>query len=525
MLQLQGVKKTYVTGELTQDALKGITITFRKNEFVSVLGASGSGKTTLLNVIGGLDRYDRGELRINGISTREYTDAQWDAYRNNRVGFVFQSYNLIPHQSVLANVELALTLAGVSRKERHQRAKRALEQVGLTGHMHKKPCQLSGGQMQRVAIARALVNDPDILLADEPTGALDSETSLQVMELLKAVAQDRLVIMVTHNPELAEAYSTRILQLKDGEIVRDSNPCTHEAEAAAPRKERRVTMSLPTALSLSFHNLCTKKGRTILTAFAGSIGIIGIASILALSTGMNDYILGIQRDTMTAYPIVIGREAFDASVITGIRGAVVGDSREETHPDRTAVHGDYSQVDMSNTLLSGTVENDLSGFKAYLDDPNSEIHSHLGENGIHYAYDVKFDVFTRDETGKLVDTDEDLGQGQSFSVDTSADLGTMMMQGLMGEGSNGHFSQLMPGSQGEAVSPLIRGSYEMLDGAWPEAAHEVVLILSRDNTLPMATLCQLGLITGEQYQKGVEAVENGETPPEAVVDYGAILGH
>ena len=526
MLQLQSVKKTYVTGDLTQDALKGVSITFRENEFVSVLGASGSGKTTLLNVIGGLDRYDSGELLINGISTREYGDAQWDAYRNDRVGFVFQSYNLIPHQSVLANVELALTLAGVSRRDRHLRAKAALEKVGLSQHMHKKPNQLSGGQMQRVAIARALVNDPDILLADEPTGALDSETSLQVMALLKEVARDRLVIMVTHNPELAEAYSTRILKLKDGEIVSDTNPCAGEEEAMLRQSNQKVTMSLWTALSLSFHNLCTKKGRTILTAFAGSIGIIGIALILALSTGMNEYIMGIQRDTMTAYPIIIGRESFDASAIMGMQGALVGEPGDgEAHADRTAVHGDYSQVEMSNALLSGTVENDLSGFKAYLDDANSEIHGYLGENGVHYSYDVKFDVFTRDETGKLVDTSEKVGEEESLPIDGTTDVGSAMMQQLMGEGNNGHFSQLMPGIRGEAVSPILRSSYEILQGAWPESANEVVLILGRDNSLPIATLCQLGLITEEQYLRGVEAVEQGEAPPEVIVNYEDVSGN
>ena len=526
MLQLKSVKKTYITGDLTQDALKGVSVTFRKNEFVAVLGTSGSGKTTLLNVIGGLDRYDSGQLLINGVSTREYGDEEWDSYRNSRVGFVFQSYNLIPHQSVLANVELALTLAGVSRKDRQKRAKRALEQVGLAQHIYKKPNQLSGGQMQRVAIARALVNDPDILLADEPTGALDSETGLQVMELLKEVARDRLVIMVTHNPELAKDYATRILKLKDGQLVSDSHPCAGEEERAEPRGLKRVSMSLWTALSLSFDNLRTKKGRTLLTAFAGSIGIIGIALILALSTGMNEYIAKIQRETMTAYPIVIGREAYDASVLVGLQGALVGDAKKEDgEPHASGILGDYSQVEISNALSSGAVENDLSGFKAYLDDPNSEIHSYLGENGVHYSYDVKFQVFTRDGTGKLINTEEVAQEENSLPVDGSADFGPAMLQEMMGAGGNGHFSQLMSGSWGETVSQPLKNSYQLLWGKWPEKAEEVVLVLGKENTLPVNTLCQLGLITEEQYLQGVEAVEQGKTPPELILDYEAVCGH
>lgn len=290
MLQLKNIVKTYKTGDLTQDALKGVSIAFRESEFVSILGQSGSGKTTMLNIIGGLDRYTSGDLIINGVSTKEYKDADWDYYRNNSIGFVFQSYNLIPHQSVLANVEMALTLAGVSKKERRERAIAVLKKVGLGDHIHKKPNQMSGGQMQRVAIARALINNPDILLADEPTGALDSETSVQIMELLKEIAKDKLVVMVTHNPELAEKYSTRIVRLLDGKIVSDSNPYTEKEEQVEKVRHKKISMSFLTALSLSFNNLKTKKGRTLLTAFAGSIGIIGIALILSLSTGMSTYI-------------------------------------------------------------------------------------------------------------------------------------------------------------------------------------------------------------------------------------------
>lgn len=305
MLELKNIVKTYITGELKQDALKGISISFRENEFVSILGQSGSGKTTMLNIIGGLDRYSSGDLIINGVSTKKYKDSDWDYYRNNSIGFVFQSYNLIPHQSVLANVELALTLAGVSKKERRQRAIDVLKKVGLGDHIHKKPNQMSGGQMQRVAIARALINNPDILLADEPTGALDSETSVQIMELLKEIAKDKLVIMVTHNPELAEQYSTRIVNLRDGKILSDSDPYNANEKPAEPQKRKKISMSFLTALSLSFNNLRTKKGRTLLTAFAGSIGIIGIALILSISTGIQDYIANIQRDTLSSYPISI----------------------------------------------------------------------------------------------------------------------------------------------------------------------------------------------------------------------------
>lgn len=321
MLQIKDIRKQYITGNLVQQALDGVSLNFRENEFVSILGPSGSGKTTLLNIIGGLDRYDDGDLIINGISTKKYKDRDWDSYRNHTIGFVFQSYNLIPHQSVLANVELALTISGISKAERRERAKKALEEVGLGDQIHKKPNQMSGGQMQRVAIARALVNNPKVLLADEPTGALDTETSVQVMELLKEVAKDRLVIMVTHNPELAEEYATRIVRLRDGKITDDSNPyLVEEASEETLRHENmgKSSMSYLTALSLSFNNLKTKKARTLLTAFAGSIGIIGIALILSLSNGVNNYITDIQKSTMTSYPITIEAQALDFSSIIEI---------------------------------------------------------------------------------------------------------------------------------------------------------------------------------------------------------------
>lgn len=365
MLQLKNIVKTYVTGELRQDALKGVSISFRENEFVSILGQSGSGKTTMLNIIGGLDRYDSGDLIINGVSTKQYKDSDWDYYRNNSIGFVFQSYNLIPHQSVLANVEMALTLAGVSKKERKERAMEALNKVGLADHIHKKPNQMSGGQMQRVAIARALVNNPDILLADEPTGALDSETSLQIMELLREIAKDKLVIMVTHNPELAEKYSTRIVNLLDGEIVKDSMPFEEKEVARENQKKKSISMSLLTALSLSFNNLRTKKGRTLLTAFAGSIGIIGIALILALSTGMNQYIDDIQKETMTSYPITISAESIDLSSAMGMRGEIVGTAQgiNEEHLERKGIYADFKDIEANEMISSTVVENNLTEFK------------------------------------------------------------------------------------------------------------------------------------------------------------------
>ncbi len=411
MLQLKNIVKTYVTGELRQDALKDVSISFRENEFVSILGQSGSGKTTLLNIIGGLDRYTSGDLIINGVSTKKYKDADWDFYRNNSIGFVFQSYNLIPHQTVLSNVEMALTLAGVSKKERKQRAIAVLKKVGLGDHLHKKPNQMSGGQMQRVAIARALVNNPDILLADEPTGALDSETSVQIMELLKEIAKDKLVIMVTHNPELASEYSTRTVRLLDGQIISDSNPYTQDNEVTEKKKHKKISMSFFTAMSLSFNNLRTKKARTVLTSFAGSIGIIGIALILALSSGMSAYISDIQKDTMASYPVTISSEAVDVSSAMGVRGEILGKARDEENKnsERDGVFADYSEMEVSEKMSSSIVENNLTEFKKYLDNPESEIREYIGENGIVYTYDVDFSVYSKDSNGKLSDTDKNSG--------------------------------------------------------------------------------------------------------------------
>lgn len=534
MLQLKNIVKTYETGDLTQDALKGVSIAFRESEFVSILGQSGSGKTTMLNIIGGLDRYTSGDLIINGVSTKEYKDADWDYYRNNSIGFVFQSYNLIPHQTVLANVEMALTLAGVSKKERRERAIAVLKKVGLSDHIHKKPNQMSGGQMQRVAIARALVNNPDILLADEPTGALDSETSIQIMELLKEISKDKLVIMVTHNPELAEKYSTRIVKLLDGHITSDSNPYTKEEKPKEKMKHKKISMSFLTALSLSFNNLRTKKGRTLLTSFAGSIGIIGIALILALSTGMNAYITAVQKDTMASYPITISDETIDISGVMGMRGEVVGEIRGENETEtenRTGVYADYQEIEISERMTSNIVENNLTEFKRYLDDPDSDIQQYLGENGIVYAYDVDFSVYSHDADGNLIDSDSEAGESSAATPGNNRQAGILnrlnSSVALDGDSSAGaaNFSELMAGTDGSGVSQVVTDSYDVLYGAWPEEYNEVVLVLNGDNGISADTLYQLGLMTEGQYEDAVEKIESGEDADEISFDYEEICNH
>ena len=536
MLQLKEISKRYQTGELVQQALDGVSLSFRDSEFVSVLGPSGSGKTTLLNIIGGLDRYDGGDLLINDLSTKRYKDRDWDGYRNHTIGFVFQNYNLIPHQSVLANVELALTIGGVSGKERRARARKALEEVGLGDQGHKKPNQLSGGQMQRVAIARALVNDPDILLADEPTGALDSETSVQVMELLKRVAEKRLVVMVTHNGELAERYSTRIVRLRDGRIVDDSSPLAPEKQprtilAQAPG---RAKMSFSTALALSFNNLWTKKGRTLLTAFAGSIGIIGIALILALSSGVNGYIADIQKSTMASYPITIDAQTVDISGMMGLQAGMAGGQPERTE-DRLRVYAGYEALEASEAVASNIKENNLTAFKRYLDDPDSEIHQYLGENGVVYGYNVGFSVYSRDGDGVLVPSDADVDAAGSSAVPSWAGgaamggsmSGMQQMASLLGGSGGGaeNFCQLMPAPDGGPVNPILQENYELLYGAWPEKYDEVVLVLDENNSIPAEKLYQLGLMTGEEYRKITEAIKDGEAAEEHAWDYQDICGH
>ncbi|MCQ2521727.1 MAG: ABC transporter ATP-binding protein/permease [Lachnospiraceae bacterium] len=526
MLELKNIVKTYITGELKQDALKGVSIKFRENEFVSILGQSGSGKTTMLNIIGGLDRYTSGDLIINGVSTKKYKDSDWDYYRNDSIGFVFQSYNLIPHQTVLANVELALTLAGVSKKERKERAKVVLEKVGLKDHMHKKPNQMSGGQMQRVAIARALINNPDILLADEPTGALDSETSVQIMELLKEIAKDKLVIMVTHNPELAEQYSTRIVKLKDGQITDDSNPCDDVEEAKERQKKKKVSMSFGTALALSFNNLKTKKGRTILTSFAGSIGIIGIALILALSTGMSKYINDIQKSTMTSYPLSITERTFDIATLMGEQ-----ETMEQKMQDALAtvahdeVHVDYTVIEAGSSMMSGIAENNLTGFKRYLDDPNSEIWQYIGENGVKYSYDTSFMVYTKDPEDELLDTDTQVDHGASSAFSLMGNSMSLLSSGthplfsMMDDSTGGNFSEVKDGQDGETVSPITKESYELLYGEWPTEYTDILLVLDRKNALTISTLYSLGFVTEEVYDAAVDAIFAEEEPEEITFSY------
>ena len=513
MLQIKDIRKEYITGDLRQTALDGVTLNLRDNEFVAILGPSGSGKTTLLNVIGGLDRYDSGDLIINEISTKQYTDHDWDSYRNHTIGFVFQSYNLIPHQSILANVELALTISGISRKERKERARLALEDVGLGNQLHKRPNQLSGGQMQRVAIARALVNDPDILLADEPTGALDTETSVQVMKLLKEVAKDRLVVMVTHNPELADAYATRIVKLRDGKITGDSDPyAVDEGKLSAPKHENmgKASMSFRTALSLSFNNLRTKKGRTVLTAFAGSIGIIGIALILALSNGMNTYISDIQKSTMTSYPITIEAQSMDTSSMMSNRPAPVGSRDNEIGHGLDAVYSNEASMERTASMSMSIKKNNLTQFKKYLEDETSPILQYIGENGIVYSYDTKFSVYAHDPDGTLVNTDGSSLQG---GKNGSSALGGMdIMSSMMGTSSTGNsnFEEILPGQDGALISSAVLDSYDVLYGAWPSAYDEVVLVLDENNEISADILYQLGILPTAEYKQLMSRIKTGE---------------
>jgi putative ABC transport system permease protein len=507
MLQLKHISKEYKTGDFVQKALDDVSLNLRDNEFVAVLGPSGAGKTTLLNIIGGLDRYDSGELIINSISTKKYKDRDWDSYRNHTVGFVFQSYNLIPHQSVLSNVELALTISGIPKKERRRRAEEALKKVGLEDHMNKKPNQLSGGQMQRVAIARALVNEPDILLADEPTGALDTETSIQIMDLLKEVASDRLVVMVTHNPDLAEKYSTRIVRLRDGKIISDSDPYIVEdtGKKAEYKNMGKSSMSIWTSMQLSFNNLKTKRGRTFLTSFAGSIGIIGIALIMALSAGVNAYIEDIQKSTMTSYPITIESQTIDVS---SVMQEGMSKANATADHDLDKVYADDTELDLRSMAIT---ENNLTDFKKYLDDPDCEINQYVGENGIIYTYDTDFNVYTYDDDGNLVNTD---GSG----LEDTDMLGVYNYFYSYIADSDNAFTQINPGSNGELISPIIEDSYDVLYGRWPEAYNEIVLVLDQNNEIYLLTLCKLGILTKDEYTDIVEAAAT-EKDVESDVSY------
>lgn len=524
MLQLKNIVKSYTVGELTQVALKGISLNFRENEFVSILGQSGSGKTTMLNIIGGLDRYDSGDLVINGVSTKKYRDADWDAYRNTSIGFVFQSYNLIPHQNVLSNVEMALTLSGVSRKERRKRAVEVLNKVGLQDHIHKKPNQLSGGQMQRVAIARALINNPDILLADEPTGALDTETSIQIMNLLKQIAEEKLVIMVTHNPELAEAYSTRIVNLKDGQIKSDTNPFdVHEGsvEEKLTKNQKRVSMSFWTSLGLSFANLRTKIGRTVLTSFAGSIGIIGIALILALSTGMNQYITRVQKETMTSYPITISSQTIDATSIMQLRGQMMGlSSQKETKEDDDKVHTDYQSLKQSDAVANNLIQNNLAEFKKYLDNPASEIHQYVGENGIIYSYNVNFDVYAQNPNQQLINTNIELDGGNGNS--NRPRMFNFANMGVNNQSAK-NFSEMVAGTNGQPISSVVTDSYDMVAGYWPTGYNEVVMVLNENNSIPVQSMYQLGFITKEQYTSAKNQLANKQDGEDFTLSYEDML--
>ena len=507
MLQIKDIRKEYITGDLKQTALDGVSLNFRDSEFVAVLGPSGSGKTTLLNIIGGLDRYDSGDLIINGISTKKYKDRNWDSYRNHTIGFVFQSYNLIPHQSVLSNVELALTISGISRSERKKRAKEALEKVGLGDQIHKRPNQMSGGQMQRVAIARALVNDPDILLADEPTGALDSDTSIQVMDMLAEVAKDRLVIMVTHNPELAEKYATRIVRLRDGKITDDSAPFevdSKEEKAPVHKSMGKSSMSRLTSLGLSFNNLRTKKGRTFLTSFAGSIGIIGIALILSLSNGVNKYIEDIQRETMSSYPISIDAQTIDYSSIMSISDE--GNDKDVDHK-MDGVYPDVSDLERRAAYTMSITENNLTAFKKYLDDKDSEIHKYVGENGIVYYYDTKFSVFTYDENGMFVNAD-----GSTLENTAASPFGGMSTNSPISEftGGDNDFTQLIAGKDDEQVGSAITDNYDVVYGRFPESYNELVLVLDSNNEVSSKSLYQLGILPTSDYRAIMERIDAGE---------------
>ena len=510
MLKLDNIVKVYETGGENVTALRGVNLSFRENEFVAILGHSGCGKTTLLNIVGGLDQYTSGDLIINGRSTREFRDGDWDAYRNHSIGFVFQSYNLIPHQSVLANVELALTLSGVGKGERRRRAEEALKKVGLADQIKKRPNQLSGGQMQRVAIARALVNDPDILLADEPTGALDSETSVQVMDLLAEIAEEKLVIMVTHNPELAEQYATRTIRLLDGRVVDDSAPFDGRQEGPV-RVEvgmKKPSMSFPTAFSLSLNNLMTKKGRTLLTSFAGSIGIIGIALILSLSAGINRYINQVQEETLSSYPITIMAESTDMSdLMASLMGSHRGEGGEDH--DRERVYSSTVMYDMLNSMVEAEVQtNNLKDFKAYLDQGGGGI---ADLAAIQYSYDFGFDIYTQDEDGKIVKSDVMTLMQDAMSAmyggDYSSYFATM---GGMYERMD-VWEELLGGEEGEAVGGQVKSQYDLLYGRWPERYDEVILFVDRNNEISDLMLYALGLMSADHMTESLSAAMDGES--------------
>lgn len=534
MLKLVNITKTYEVGDSDAvKALRGVDIEFRKNEFVSILGQSGCGKTTLLNIVGGLDRYTDGDLIINGRSTKEYKSHDWDTYRNHSIGFVFQSYNLIPHQTVLSNVELALTLSGVSKSERRKRAVAALEKVGLGDQLNKKPNQMSGGQMQRVAIARALINDPEILLADEPTGALDSETSVQIMELLKEVANDRLVIMVTHNPDLAEEYSTRIIRLLDGKVVGDTNPydsvaegnSVEKEETEAERKEKLkkhrkkgTSMSFFTALSLSLNNLMTKKGRTFMTSFAGSIGIIGIALILSLSSGFQAYIDKVQEDTLSSYPITINAEEMDMSALLE---AMTDNKKDRENREKDKIYPNTDMYDMMNAMFnSESKQNDLKTFKEWIDSGDSRIEDYA--SAIQYGYNSPLQVYVSD-TSKGILAANDMaslfsGIANSGNQESSSSSSGGMMS-MMSTSSIKVFSEMISGQNGETINDLIYEQYELLDDKkmhWPTNKNQVLLVVNEHNEISETFLYSLGLLDRNELSSIIQRVMAGEKIEENI---------
>lgn len=538
MLELKGIKKDYPAGDGVVHALKGIDLKFRRNEFVSILGPSGCGKTTMLNIIGGLDQYTEGDLIINGKSTKDFRDRDWDTYRNHSVGFVFQSYNLIPHQTVLQNVELALTLSGVSKVERRERAKKALQDVGLANQLSKKPSEMSGGQMQRVAIARALVNNPDIILADEPTGALDTETSVQVMEILKEISKDRLIVMVTHNPELAEKYSSRIIRMLDGELKADTAPLTDQEyqmeqtndklEQENTKRLKKPSMSFGTSFSLSLKNLFTKKGRTMLTSFAGSIGIIGIALVLSISQGFTAYIDAVQEETLSSYPLTIQKTNTDLSALMEM---FIGSATSSDDHDNDAVYKKSAIYDMMDALSNmETSENDLKSFKTYIEeersDEESETHLYDAVNGVQYAYDLDLLIYTQNIDGSIIRSDteelmqemimEHVGIDMSAMTSVSASMfgedTTSMMSSIgMGGSSMNLWQEMLPGDNGKIISDVLEKQYDVVYGSWPNGYDEIVLVLDENNELDDMTLYALGLEPKDVVDKIMEAAVNGDT--------------
>lgn len=503
MLELKDIVKDYTTGDTTVHALQGVSIKFRDSEFVSILGPSGCGKTTTLNIIGGLDHYTSGDLIINGRSTKDYSDRDWDSYRNHSVGFVFQSYNLIPHQTVLSNVELALTLSGVSKAERRKRAAEALEKVGLGDQLNKKPGQMSGGQMQRVAIARALVNDPEILLADEPTGALDTETSVQIMELLKEIAKDRLIIMVTHNPELAEKYSTRIVRFLDGKMIGDTDPFGGETKSAdnAAEKTKKTTMSFGTALSLSMNNLMTKKGRTFLTAFAGSIGIIGIALILSISNGIQEYINKVQEDTLSSYPLSIQAQTVDMSTL--IENMTGKKDEEPDHP-MDKVYSNNIMNELMNTMIDEVQVNNLTDFMDFLKSDSSELDQYV--SSVQYTYNIPLNIYKRDTSDGVVQVNPSVMFASMYGTsDAAAMLDSSSMAAMSSMSGMDMWSEMIDNDE------LLHSQYDVLAGHWPENYNEVVLVVTKNNEITDYALYSLGILDQDELGDIMASAMKGET--------------